>query len=222
MTSVSYEQLLKIISYIPKTNTRCSSTKDFIEAYLSQNWNEQTMKKFPPMSDYSDYFGARTHWITHEYRKKYICFNTINKINGFLSKYGYLSVGLEFFPKNSTHEYNLDHDFVVCQTDQGQVVCDSYLNTRPVEIRPFNLQETLTSLITTPTIENWNRIWKSSCKGKIGDVYRLKTIEVSYYDINREETNYVNNVRSKIKIDETAHLFLSMISSSVEWTFPSS
>lgn len=199
MNIVRYDQLIEIISYIPKTHTRCSSTKDFIEAYLdrtrsvclgvyrSQNLEHDIIIKFPFIYD------TRTHRITHEYRKKYICLNTIKKIDNILNKYGYISVGLEVYSSN----IKLDHEFIVCLTDKGQVICDSYLNTRPVEIRPFNLYQTLISLIKTPTIHNWNHIWKSLCTGKIDDVYRLKSIEVSYYDINRNETNYINNVRIK-------------------------
>jgi len=195
MAIVSYDRLTDIISYIPKEITRCGDIEEFVRASLSKSWDQHTMK----MKSYHEDLGLSCddvydpHWNLYEYREEYICLNIIDEIDNYLNKYGYLAVALELYNDND-HFAMLNHAFVVCNTEQGQVICDSYINTHPVEIRPFNLHETLTSLITTPTINNWNRIWQSKHKDISNNNLEF-FIEMSYYDMNGNKEEYFNGVK---------------------------
>jgi len=184
MAIVSYERLANITSYIPKTITRCGTIEDFVGASLSKNWDQHTMKNYDNLS-LNDYYGP--HWISNKYCEEYICLNTLTEIDNYLNKYGYLAVILDFC--------QFDHCFIICQTEQGQVICDAYACIHPVEIRPFNLHETLASLISTPTINNWNRIWGSKHKDREHSSSSIISIDISYYDVNTNEAGYVNGVQ---------------------------
>ena len=198
MTRVSYERLVNIISYIPKTNTCCEDTMNFISDVLSNNWDHKQMKDLDIKwdDDYDkNYYSP--HWISNKYCEEYLCLNSINEIDNYLIKYGYLSIHiyLKFDRFPIWYDHQVDHTFVVCQTDKGQVICDSYVHTRPTEIRPFDLHESLASLIKNPTIKNWNRIWGSTHSDKIDESCFPLSIKVLYYDVNRNTENYVNGVR---------------------------
>ena len=74
---------------------------------------------------------------------------------------GYLKIELRVSFKCNC---NLGHSFVICQTDKGEVIVDSYLKHRKAEIRIVDAQELLFIFLTQSTFDNWNILCKSDVK----------------------------------------------------------
>ena len=148
----------------------------FIKAALSKNWNTEILSQ--PTS--GDYYSP--HWIIHTYY--YRSSDIVDILQEYLRKYGF--VGFSLFG-------GLEHGVVICHTDCGDVIADSYLQTRQAGFRKLtdSFWLDLRDLIIEPTLDKWNRLWQ--CQEKPGDIFGSEIItffEIDYHDTTIKSTRY--------------------------------
>ena len=193
MSIINYDRLYEIVSYLKgKINTtRCVVSGELLRVYLSKIADDTST------NNCHKYISP--HWVYHEYTPNGTSFSEMyNEIEGFLTKYGFLRIAI--YQKDYEKSNRLGHLFIVCNTDKGQVICDSYINVRGLEIQPFNLKEILTSVRSNMTIDKWNQIWHCNLWGSISlslssSINYEFDIEVAYHDITKEYSLYRDGVR---------------------------
>ena len=158
----------------------CGETRYFIGAALSNNWNEEIMKD-PLFQDYSN-----PKWTSINYCSKGSSFRLdlinmtdkfirpdeiilidlskiINLIETTLIRSGYIGVSIDCDCSKSQN--HIDHAFTICRTESGDIIIDSYIDERGVEIRPFDHRKDLGEFLKRPTLSLWNRIF--NCKNDV-------------------------------------------------------
>ena len=187
MTTISFDRLSNIISHIKDITTLCWYSNRYISACLSENWDDNEMIQNIKTKDFKSYSSPNMIMYKSSVSEQHITQEIIDKIDKILNIYGYLSIELDLH--SPSHEIN--HEFIVCQTDDhGQVICDSYYHTRYPSIRPFNIRETLTSLMNSPTISNWNNIWDSH---HLDDTNKHGTIYINFSSAYTTNKRMIDN-----------------------------
>lgn len=115
------KQILEKICEVSNHNlsNKCGDTSDFTSACLSHNWNtleielnSTNMKKW-----------YHSGWVIKEYnRLPYM--SDINIMYEIILNTGFINIELDI--------YHLEHAFNICNTVDGIVVIDSYINCRPL------------------------------------------------------------------------------------------
>ena len=119
------------------SGTRCGDTQEFIMDYLSQ-----------PETDTTE--GNK--WSLYSvYNPDY---NVMDNIEKLLVKYSYIALDINYVDK----DVDVDHAYVLCTTDRGYYIIDSYVNCRAPSIRPFDFS-LFRAFILLPSLKKWNDLW---------------------------------------------------------------
>ncbi len=174
---ISITRLQHIINHCK--SHRCGDTQDFIAGALSNNWSDDQLTN-PCLDDYYN-----EHWIQNRFYGEYINQQLINTMCLRLDEHGYITVDVDW--------RGLEHSFVVCNTDVGQMKVDSYVKLRRVSYESVDLRRVLTSLVYNMSVETWNSMFgvneviKPDNQGELWIVY-------SYNDETQEQAIYTNDV----------------------------
>lgn len=145
-----------IISKVPNS-TACGHTQNFICASLAN-----------PDFDGINYFsrGWTKYYISD------CTFEIITVMKNFLDIYKYIALDIDI-----DYVVELEHATVICQTDHGYKIIDSYIRTRLCSIHDFEFEH-LQNLITTPSISMWNKLW--CCNEQLNDSFDYSDVHLSY------------------------------------------
>ena len=97
----------------------CGDTCDFIGAVLSNDWDDDTIS-CPRLDQYYN-----NHWVSNHCHGEYVNETLTDDIIRHLDECGYVTIDVDYG--------KYDHTFVVCNTEKGQVIVDSYVGVRKVE-----------------------------------------------------------------------------------------
>lgn len=155
---VSADRLNEIIRHIPYT--KCADTQDFLCGALSNNWDTHKMS-FPSPKDYYN-----PNWCNVSLNLKSDKHKLVDFIKQTLDKCGYMGIDVELcYGCECECENSFEHCMVLCNTEQGIVIIDSYIRLRTVDIRPLDV-DVLLDLLQYPNISPWNLMCKSNHTGK--------------------------------------------------------
>lgn len=171
MTNIDVYSLEKLFKYIG--TTRCGETRDFICGAIANKWTKEIAKNrslndyFSPLwsgiefiSETNGTFNILT--ITSTAKRSVIYGNDLNVnpefsamdimllITTALEKYGYIAISID---------YELDHVFVLCKTNSGRVIIDSFVNQREAEIRPYD-ESLLYDFLQSPSDDLFDKLCK--------------------------------------------------------------
>lgn len=153
----------------------CGDTQDFIASALSNNWDDETLSDPKPNQYYNK------HWISNHCHGEYINEDLIEEIIQHLDDCGYITIDIDYG--------KYDHAFVVCNTEKGQVIIDSYVRVRKVECRPIDLRQMLLRLLHERSISTWNDIFNVNMEDQ---TQHNLDITYSYNDGIQDELLQVN------------------------------
>lgn len=173
MAFVDVCYLQKLFKYIG--TTACGETESFISAAITNNWTKEIAKNRSSKDYFNDVWNGikfstydnSAYGICHitcaaneiqisgadlNPKLEFTAIDIMELITSAISKYGYLSLGVDF---------KHDHVLTLCNTESGIVIIDSYIGQREAEIRPLD-EYTLYSLLENPTSDNYNKFCKCS------------------------------------------------------------
>lgn len=132
---MNHQTLSDIIASLSKKNIPCGITADII--------CERLNKMVP------------SNWSLEEHYNQ-AADDLLNRVKQLLKDGRFIMCDLDIF--HSDPETHLEHCFCIVGTDQGDQIVDSYIRTRPPNVRSINIEE-LGDLFRFPTVERWNRLF---------------------------------------------------------------
>lgn len=133
---IPYKVMVNIINYLQKhfTTTICDEGQEIFLKALLGYYNNPNMKIWNSTG--------------HEIKR----IDDIPMLKDDLNKYGFLSVSIQL--------NNLEHSFVLVNTEKGVYIVDSYVLVRCVGYRSFNFDK----LSNINSLEAWNELFLSNEK----------------------------------------------------------